>query len=129
AGDGHVHVNPLVDITLPDWRRRVDDLLDEVTGLVAALGGTLAGEHGDGRIRTPLLDRVLDADQLAVIAATKHRYDPEGRMNPGVKVGAAKGIGDIKYDPALPPHPAAVRKALAHVERARAYADFRLDLI
>src|SRR5205085_11872500 len=40
AGDAHMHVNPLVDLRLPDWRARVDALLDEVTGLAARLGGT-----------------------------------------------------------------------------------------
>ena len=33
-------------------------LLDEVTALVARLGGTITGEHGDGRLRAPLLPRV-----------------------------------------------------------------------
>lgn len=129
AGDAHVHVNPLVNVGDPEWRRRVEALLDEVTGLVASLGGTLAGEHGDGRIRTPLLGRVWDAGAMASFAAVKAKYDPEGRLNPGVKVGGAGGIGDIKYDPALPAHSAAVSTALARVERERAYASFRLDLL
>ena len=58
AGDANVHVNPLVDVRRPDWRARVRALLDEVAGLTASLGGTLAGEHGDGRLRAPLLPRV-----------------------------------------------------------------------
>ena len=129
AGDGHVHVNPLVDVTLPDWRQRVEGLLEEVTALVASLHGTLAGEHGDGRIRTPLLDRVWSPERLAAFAAVKAKYDPSGLMNPGVKVGARAGIGQIKYDPSLIVHPAAARAALAQVEKDRAYAAFRLDLI
>src|SRR6185312_594991 len=47
AGDAHVHVNPLVDVRRPDWRERVEQLLEEVVSLTAALGGTLSGEHGD----------------------------------------------------------------------------------
>jgi FAD/FMN-containing dehydrogenase len=129
AGDGHVHVNPLVDVTRPDWRQRVESLLDEVTALVASLHGTLAGEHGDGRIRTPLLDRVWSPERLAAFAAVKAKYDSSGIMNPGVKVGGQRGIGDIKYDPSLAAHPAAARVALARVEKDRAYAEFRLGLI
>src|SRR6266550_3532523 len=49
AGDAHIHVNPLVDVTQPDWRERVTHLLDDVVALTARLGGTLTGEHGDGR--------------------------------------------------------------------------------
>ena len=55
AGDAHVHVNPLVDVGRADWRARVERILDEVVALTASLGGTLTGEHGDGRLRTPLL--------------------------------------------------------------------------
>ena len=46
------HVNPLVDVRQPDWRKRITSLLDDVVALTTRLGGTLTGEHGDGRIRT-----------------------------------------------------------------------------
>ena len=61
AGDGNVHVNPLVEVDDPDWTHRVQHTLDQVTDLVADLGGTLSGEHGDGRLRTPLLSRIWPA--------------------------------------------------------------------
>src|SRR6185503_16468431 len=51
AGDAHIHVNPLVDVSDSRWRERVDAILNAVTDLVAQLGGSLAGEHGDGRLR------------------------------------------------------------------------------
>ncbi|MFN0097823.1 MAG: FAD-binding oxidoreductase, partial [Gemmatimonadaceae bacterium] len=38
AGDGHAHVNALVDTTEPDWRARCEQLLFAVTALVASLG-------------------------------------------------------------------------------------------
>ena len=136
AGDGHAHANALVDVSQSDWRERVERLLDEVTGLVASLGGTVSGEHGDGRLRTPLLGRVFSGERLAEFDRIKRKYDPDGRMNPGVKVTAGVregaspgGIGDIKYDPSLPKHPVVVAAALANIERSRAYADFRLDLV
>jgi FAD/FMN-containing dehydrogenase len=129
AGDAHVHANALVDVTESDWRSRVDGILSEVTDLVASLGGSISGEHGDGRLRTPLLSRVFTSERLAEFAAIKRRYDPDGRMNPGVKVGAPPGIGDIKYDPSLPARSEAVTRAFTHVERARGYSEFRLSLL
>jgi FAD/FMN-containing dehydrogenase len=129
AGDAHVHANALVDMRDADWRPRVERLYDEVTSLVASLGGTLAGEHGDGRLRTPLLHRVFSAERLAEFAAIKKKYDPAGLMNPGVKVDGAPGIGDIKHDPALPSHPPAVVRAYRHIEKTRGYSDFRLHLL
>ena len=131
AGDAHVHVNPLVDVRRPDWRAAVEGLLDDVAGLTAALGGTLAGEHGDGRLRAPLLGRVWGAEALALFATVKRAFDPAGVLNPGVKVPLAgqAPLGAIKYDPALPPVPAAARAELDHVAARRAYAAFRLDLL
>ena len=106
-------------------------ILDEVTSLAAQLGGTIAGEHGDGRLRTPLLERVWDARSVALFAEVKHAFDPQNIFNPGVKVptGAGQSIGDVKYDPTLPQLPLDARKALDRVERDRAWSSYRLSMI
>ena len=131
AGDAHVHVNPLIDVSQPDWRDKVSRLLEDVVALTARLGGTLAGEHGDGRIRTPLLNRVWHKEAIRTFGLVKKAFDPANIFNPGVKVPLKdqKAIGDIKYDPALPPLPEKARAALDDVVRARAYDRFRLSLI
>lgn len=131
AGDAHVHVNPLVDVSRPDWRARVDRILDAVVELTASLGGTLAGEHGDGRLRAALLGRVWPEVAIEAFREVKAVFDPAGILNPGVKVAR---VGDrplerIKYDPSIAPLPPRARAALARVERDRAYASFRLDLL
>ena len=131
AGDAHMHVNPMVDVSDPAWRERVDALLEDVTALAARLGGTLAGEHGDGRLRAPLLSRVWSRSSLERFATVKRAFDPAGILNPGAKlaVAGAVAVAAVKYDPALAELPAAARAALAHVERDRAYARLRLDLL
>jgi FAD/FMN-containing dehydrogenase len=131
AGDSHVHVNPLVDTRAPDWRPRVEAVLDEVAALTARLGGTLAGEHGDGRLRAPLLDRVWPAETLALFRDVKHAFDPDGILNPGVKVPlhGQRAIEDVKYDPLIAPLPPVARAALDRLVRERDYASFRLSLL
>jgi FAD/FMN-containing dehydrogenase len=133
AADAHIHVNPLVDVSRPDWRARAQRILDETTDLVARLGGTPSGEHGDGRLRTPLLDRVWDVRARDEFRAVKQSFDPSGVFNPGVKVPGPTGPPPldtpVKYDPALRPLPLAARRALDRVDRDRAYAEFRLDLL
>lgn len=131
AGDAHVHVNPLLDMSRHDWRDRVEQILLEVTDLVAKLGGTLTGEHGDGRLRTPLLDRVWTPEARARFAMIKGAFDPANILNPGVKIPLAgqKAIDLVKYDPTLDALPPAARNALHIVERERAYSRFRLDLL
>ena len=131
AGDAHVHVNPLVDVSESNWRDKVLGLLDDVVALTARLGGTLSGEHGDGRLRTPLLDRVWHKDALRAFALVKKAFDPANIFNPGVKVAlpGQEPIEDIKYDPSLPPLPRAARAALDSVVKTRAYDQLRLSLI
>lgn len=131
AGDAHVHVNPLVNTSEPGWRDNVEGLLDDVVALTARLGGTLSGEHGDGRLRTPLLPRVWPAEALRLFALVKAAFDPRGVLNPGVKVplAAQRPLGDIKYDPALAPLPADARAALDLVASEREYSRDRLSMI
>jgi FAD/FMN-containing dehydrogenase len=131
AGDSHIHVNPLVDVERPGWRDTVADMLAEVVTLTAQLGGTLDGEHGDGRLRTPLLDRVWSGSVLEQFKLVKQAFDPEQIFNPGVKIATAgeRAVADIKYDPALPALPPRAAAALARVGDDREYAAFRLDLL
>jgi hypothetical protein len=131
AGDAHVHVNPLVNVSDPAWRSKVVALLDDVATLTARLGGTLSGEHGDGRLRAPLLPRVWSGEALAHFATVKRAFDPDNLLNPGAKLATPgeQAVAQVKYDPTLPPLPGAARDVLAVVERDRAYARSRLELL
>ena len=84
AGDGNLHVNPLVDVGAPGWKARVEAIVYEVAEGVAALGGTMAGEHGDGRLRAPLIEIIWGAENVECFRAVKRAFDPLGILNPGV---------------------------------------------
>ncbi|MBW3535231.1 MAG: hypothetical protein KY453_08465, partial [Gemmatimonadetes bacterium] len=84
AGDGHLHVNPLVDMGDPGWRDRVREVLYATADLVSDLGGTLSGEHGDGRVRAPLLERIWGPTWSRAFRHVKEALDPAGVLNPGV---------------------------------------------
>ncbi len=134
AGDAHVHVNPLIDVRRADWRDQVNELLSEVGALTRTLGGTLTGEHGDGRLRAPLLDAMwggASSPAIRLFAAIKTAFDPEGLLNPGVKlpVPGELSIDRIKYDPALPALPPRARRALDRVADKREYARPRLEML
>jgi hypothetical protein len=131
AGDAHVHVNPLVDMSRADWREKVEGLLVDVVLLTSRLSGTLSGEHGDGRLRAPLLLETWPAAEVRLFEMVKSAFDPDETLNPGVKIPLAgqKPIADVKYDPSLPSLPLQARKALDFVAAERAYATPRLSLI
>ena len=75
--------------------------------------------------------RTWSPEAMALFAATKTAFDPEGIFNPGVKVPLAgvSELGDMKYDPALAPLPEAARAALDLVVREKGWARHRLDLL
>ena len=130
AGDAHAHVNPLVDTQAPGWRDRVHGILHEVCDLTARLGGTLAGEHGDGRLRAPLLDRVWGLEARGAFAHVKDAADPSGVLNPGCKVAVdgAVPFDALRHDPEAPPLPPEVAATLGEIERTRDWARYRLSL-
>ena len=86
AGDGNLHVNALVDPRDPDHRRRARELLVQGHRLVADLGGSLSGEHGDGRLRTPFLPEIFGAVHERLHRPLKALFDPGHLLNPGVIV-------------------------------------------
>ncbi|MGD2134641.1 MAG: FAD-binding oxidoreductase [Gemmatimonadales bacterium] len=131
AGDGHLHVNALVDTTEPDVARRLGDLYDRVADLVIQLGGTPSGEHGDGRLRAPIVERLYGPDVVTLFRRIKAAFDPAGIMNPGVILPAANArpIAELKVGPDAAPIPAAAADALRALERAGAWATPKLDLL
>ena len=131
AGDTHVHVNALVDVRDGDWRERLRRFVEAVITLTARLGGTLSGEHGDGRLRTPWMPRVWNAEALALFAAVKALFDPRGLLNPGVKSGTTGPdvMASNKYDPALDPLSPRARLVLLRVEQERRYDHSRLEML
>jgi FAD/FMN-containing dehydrogenase len=136
AGDGHVHVNLLPEIARAGWERDVAALLDEVTAVVADLGGTPSGEHGDGRLRAALLERIYGADVVALFGRVKDAFDPLGILNPGVIVpepsGAAAGcatpIARLKTGADATPLPSDIAAALRAIEKGGGYAQDRLAI-
>ncbi|WP_337191672.1 FAD-binding and (Fe-S)-binding domain-containing protein [Nocardioides flavescens] len=46
-------------------------------------GGSLSGEHGDGRARSELMPLMYDAESLRLFAAVKAVCDPTNLLNPG----------------------------------------------
>lgn len=83
SGDGNFHVNPLMDLTDRRHFDLVPVIAEETAGLIASLGGALAGEHGDGRLRTPYL-RMVYGDLVDLFINIKKEIDPDKVFNPGI---------------------------------------------
>ncbi|HTS87582.1 MAG TPA: FAD-binding oxidoreductase [Gemmatimonadales bacterium] len=129
AGDGNVHVNALVDVREPGWLARVRRLYDAVNGAALRLGGTVSGEHGDGRLRPPLLEALYGAEIVDLFRRLKTAFDPDGIFNPGVKlpVGSSE-LAQLKVGPDAASIPEDIAAALREIEQTGGYARSRLDI-
>ncbi|HET8559159.1 MAG TPA: FAD-binding and (Fe-S)-binding domain-containing protein [Marmoricola sp.] len=95
-GDGCVHVR--IDFELDDssGRTRFRSFVEDAADLVASYGGSMSGEHGDGRARSELLPRMYSPEALALMAQAKRILDPANLLNPGVLVDPAPFDADLR---------------------------------
>lgn len=94
AGDANLHVQPFLDLSQLGDRQKVFRLMEEYYALVLGLGGTTSGEHNDGRLRAPYLERQYGPEIYALFQKTKLIFDPHNMLNPGVKIGVT--LDDLK---------------------------------
>ena len=129
AGDGHVHVNLLPELARPGWEDAVAGLLETVTDALVRLGGTLSGEHGDGRLRAGLLHRIYGDEVLSLFGQVKRAFDPLGILNPGVILPSAEPpISRLKVGRQAVALPDDIARALRGIEQRGGYAQSRLEL-
>ncbi len=98
AGDCNLHCNPLMNPKDPRDLDTMEAVAEEFVDMVISMGGSLSGEHGDGRLRTPYLRRAY-GPLADLYGDVKRLFDPQGILNPGIKVhdGAARLIDDLRY--------------------------------
>jgi FAD/FMN-containing dehydrogenase len=94
AGDGNLHLQPHLNLGQVGDRQKAFRLMDEYYKIVSDLGGSPTGEHNDGRLRAPYLEKVYGPEVYALLQRVKQIFDPYGILNPGVKFGSS--IDDIK---------------------------------
>ena len=126
AGDGHLHVNLLPNLRFPDWLDRVRTIYDEVTDAILRLGGTPSGEHGAGRLRSGLLERLYGPDVMACFRAVKLAFDPGSLFNPGVIVdGGVDPFVNLKVGDAAVQLPEGTAEYLRSIETGARWGENR----
>jgi Fe-S oxidoreductase len=83
ASVGVLHVRPMIDIHDPADRERLRSIAVEVADLARRCGGIMSGEHGDGRVRGPLLERFFGPELMRAFRDVKKLFDPQNILNPG----------------------------------------------
>ncbi|HUC86829.1 MAG TPA: FAD-binding oxidoreductase [Candidatus Saccharimonadales bacterium] len=87
-GDGNFHIIPLMKLEDRDERAKLRPAMTEVNELVLSYGGVLSGEHNDGMIRGPWLQRSYGDKVYQLFRDTKDIFDPDEIFNPHKKATA-----------------------------------------
>ncbi len=95
ASVGVLHVRPMIDLHDPADRERMVKIAVEVADLARRCGGIMSGEHGDGKVRGPLLERFFGLELMDAFVRIKEVFDPAGVLNPGNIVGPYPGESSI----------------------------------
>lgn len=91
AGQGNLHVRPLINLRDPRERARLLRVNERVARLARRLGGSLSGEHGDGYLRSSYLRRLFP-QEYALFRRVKDLFDPRELLNPGKIVEARRRV-------------------------------------
>ncbi|HJW36971.1 MAG TPA: FAD-linked oxidase C-terminal domain-containing protein, partial [Actinomycetes bacterium] len=101
-GDGCLHVRIDFPFDRPDGRAVYRAFVEQAAELVATYGGSMSGEHGDGRARSELLPRMYEPAAIEAMAAVKAVLDPRDLLNPGVLVRPRPFDADLRRTTARP---------------------------
>ena len=101
-GDGCLHIRIDLPLDKPGGTEVFREFLVAAGTLVARYGGSLSGEHGDGRARSELLPLMYSTTALSLFSAVKHAFDPENLLNPGVVVDPRPMDADLRVPAAVP---------------------------
>jgi len=94
---GCLHIRPVIDLKTPRGLEQVRAIADEITDLVLEYSGTISSEHGDGRARSPFLERMYGPTLMGAFRRLKRAFDPDNRMNPGNIVDSPGIIENLRY--------------------------------
>ncbi|HYP44160.1 MAG TPA: FAD-binding and (Fe-S)-binding domain-containing protein [Propionibacteriaceae bacterium] len=95
-GDGCVHARINFPLTEPGGEGVYRTFVEQAAKLVAGYGGSMSGEHGDGRARSALLPAMYSPAALELFGQVKAIFDPANMLNPGVLVDPRPVDADLR---------------------------------
>jgi FAD/FMN-containing dehydrogenase len=86
AGEGNLHATVLVDPAAEAELDAAEEVMEELYKLIAASGGSIAGEHGVGLLKRGRLARQWSPQAVELHERIKRAFDPKDLLNPGKKL-------------------------------------------
>ena len=99
ASVGCLHVRPVINMKTEAGVKRFEAIANDVSDLVLEFGGALSGEHGDGLVRSPFMEKMFGSELYQAFRTVKRTFDPHGIFNPGKIVDAPPLTANLRFGP------------------------------
>jgi len=99
AGAGELHLRPILNLKTAEGQQHLQEISRASAALVKKYGGSLSGEHGDGRVRAEFIPFMLGKENYELLREIKRVWDPKGILNPGKIVDAPPMASSLRYRP------------------------------
>jgi len=97
-GNGNAHIVPLLDVNdEQDYGKMVQGYHEIHRTVLDRFGGSICGEHGDGRVRAEYVPAMFGPELYELFVKVKRSFDPSGVLNPGVKISDRPFTEHIDY--------------------------------
>ncbi|MFI1738545.1 FAD-binding and (Fe-S)-binding domain-containing protein [Streptomyces sioyaensis] len=106
-GEGCLHVRITFDFGTEEGTAVFRSFVTDAARLIAAHGGSLSGEHGDGQARSALLPLMYGPEIIALFEEFKNVWDPDNGLNPGMIVQPLPVDTHLRVSPHRTPLPLA----------------------
>ncbi len=97
ASVGCLHVRPVVNLKTSDGVKTFESIANAIADLVLEFGGALSGEHGDGLVRGPFIEKMFGPVLYDAFREVKRAFDPQGVFNPGKIVDTPPLTANLRY--------------------------------
>jgi FAD/FMN-containing dehydrogenase/Fe-S oxidoreductase len=97
ASVGCLHVRPVVNMKTAEGIAKFESIASAVADLVLEYDGALSGEHGDGLVRSPFMERMFGPVLYNAFREIKRTFDPAGLFNPGKIIDAPPMTQNLRY--------------------------------
>jgi FAD/FMN-containing dehydrogenase/Fe-S oxidoreductase len=97
ASVGCLHVRPVVNMKTEAGVKKFEAIANDIADLVLEFGGALSGEHGDGLVRSPFMEKMFGPTLYAAFRTIKQTFDPHGIFNPGKIVDAPPLTSNLRF--------------------------------
>ena len=94
---GCLHIRPVINLKTQRGLDQVEAMAGDIFDLVLEYGGAISSEHGDGRARSPFLERVYGPTIMQAFRELKSAFDPRNLMNPGNIVASPRVTEHLRF--------------------------------